>query len=146
MSRLDVWDKVNGSATFGTDNFVPGMVYASIVRPPAYGARVTTQNREAAEKVAGVSHVVAMNRGFAVCATTFSASQKGKEALQVKWDKGPHSGLDNGALEKIYLQHLKQPGVTVRSEGDVKKGLAQAAHKIEATYNLPIWPTLPWSR
>ena len=137
MSRLDVWDKVNGSATFGTDNFVPGMVYASIVRPPAYGARVTSQNKEAAEKVAGISHVVAMDRGIAVCATTFSASQKGKEALHVTWDKGPHSGLDNEALEKTYLHHLQQSGVTARNEGDVKNGLAQAARKIEATYHLP---------
>ena len=137
MSRLDVWDKVNGSATFGTDNFVPGMVYASIARPPAYGAKVTSQNKEAAEKVAGVSNVVTLDRGIAVCATTFPAAQKGKEALQVKWDKGPHSGLDGETLEKIYLEHLKQPGVTARNEGDSKNGLQQAAQKIEATYVLP---------
>ena len=137
MSRLDVWDKVNGSATFGTDNFVPGMVYASIARPPAFGAKVTSLNKELAEKVTGVSKVVTMDQGIAVCATTFSAAQEGKEALQVKWDKGPYSGLDAETLEKTFIDHLKQPGVVARNEGDSKNGLQHATQKIEAIYVLP---------
>jgi CO/xanthine dehydrogenase Mo-binding subunit len=79
MSRLDVWDKVNGSATFGTDNFVPGMVYASIARPPAFGAKVTSWNQETAEKMTGVSKVVTMDRG-SPCAQPLRR-MKGKKPL-----------------------------------------------------------------
>jgi isoquinoline 1-oxidoreductase beta subunit len=120
MSRLDVWDKINGTATFGTDNFVPGMVYASIARPPASGASVVT-----------------IDRGVAVCATTFTAAQKGREALQVKWDQGSNPALDNETLEKEFIAHLKQPGVIARNEGNCQNGLQQAVKKTEATYVLP---------
>jgi isoquinoline 1-oxidoreductase beta subunit len=87
--------------------------------------------------VTSVSNVVALDRGIAVCATTFAAAQKGREALQARWDKGSHSGLDNETLEKSFIDHLKQPGVVARNEGDCKNGLQQAAQKIEATYVLP---------
>ena len=42
--------------------------------------------------------------------------------------------MDNGALEKTYLQHLKQPGVTARSEGgiDARGHITAWSHKVAA--------------
>jgi isoquinoline 1-oxidoreductase beta subunit len=42
MSRLDVPDKVDGSAIFGIDVFIPNMLYAAIARPQTYGAKATS--------------------------------------------------------------------------------------------------------
>jgi isoquinoline 1-oxidoreductase beta subunit len=137
MARLDVPDKVNGSAIFGTDIFVPGMLYAAVARPPAYGAKLLSYDQEAAEKVSDVYKVVQIDRGLAVSGSTLDAAWKGKKALNVKWDKGSHPDLNNATLEKSFIQHLDQQGVIARNEGNVKNALSRAAKKIRATYVLP---------
>jgi isoquinoline 1-oxidoreductase beta subunit len=113
------------------------MVYAAIIRPPTYGAKIISQDKTAAENIPGVSHVVAIDRGIAVCASTLDAAWKGREALKVTWDNGPHSDLNNETLGKLYIQHLDQRGILAREEGDIESGLKQAVKKIEATYVLP---------
>src|SRR4030042_388811 len=137
MSRLDIWDKVNGSATFGTDVFVPGMAYAAIARPPAYGASVISYDEETARRVPGVSHVVPIDRGIAVCGSTLNSAWKGREALQIQWDQGIQSDLSNESREQSFVQHLSQQGVSARKEGDTRSALRQASKKLEATYVLP---------
>ena len=137
LPRLDVVEKVNGSANFGIDIFVPGMAYAAIARPPAYGAKPIAYDRGAAGKVPGVFKVVPIDRGIAVCANTLEAAQKGRDALRVNWGQGSQPDLENGTLEKSFIQHLGQKGVIAKNEGNVAKALSGASRKIEATYILP---------
>lgn len=137
MSRLDVADKVNGTAMFGADVFVPEMLYGAISRPPAYGAKAISYDQEAAEKVAGVHKVVGVDRGIAVSANTLDAAWKGKKALNVKWDEGSQPDLNNETLEKSFIQYLDKQGVVARNEGNTKNALSSAAKKIGATYILP---------
>ncbi|OHE59075.1 MAG: hypothetical protein A2Z47_04790 [Thermodesulfovibrio sp. RBG_19FT_COMBO_42_12] len=144
LDRLDVIEKVNGSAVFGIDVFVPDMLYASIERPPAYGAKVAlSYDREAAFKIAGVKQVMDVEtlsygyRGKAVCAETIEAAWKGKTALNVKWDKGSHSELNNESLHKMLIDHLNKNGVVARNDGDAKLALSKASKKVEAVYVLP---------
>ena len=137
LPRLDVVEKVNGSATFGIDIFLPGMLYAAIARPPAYGAKPIAFNREAAAKTAGVFEVVPIDRGIAVCANTLEAARKGKDALQVNWEQGFQPDLENESLEKNFLQHLGKQGVIAKSQGNIARALSEAARKIAATYFLP---------
>ena len=137
MPRLDVPDKVDGSAIFGTDIFVPEMLYAAVARPPTYGAKMISSDQDAAGKVPGVYKVVRVDRGMAVSASTIDTAWKGKKALDVKWDKGPHPDLNNETLEKNFTQHLDKQGVIARNEGNVKNALSRAAKKIGATYMLP---------
>lgn len=137
VERLDVPDKVNGRAIFGIDSFVPGMVYAAIARPPAYGAKPLSYDKEAALRISRVSQVVPIPSGIAVCAETPDAAWKGRDALNVKWDKGEYPDLDTGKLEKTFINDLGKKGITARDEGDVTTVLAHAKRKIEATYVLP---------
>ncbi len=137
IPRLDIPDKVKGTAVFGMDIFVPDMLYASVARPPVYGAKPVSYDNEAALKVRGVSHVVQLNKGIAVCAETIDASWKGKTALNTGWDKGINPDLDNTMLEKMFMKDLDKQGVVARKDGDVNTILNQAAKKIEATYLLP---------
>ena len=55
VKRLDIPDKINGRAKFGIDTFIPGMVYGTIARPPAYGAQVLSYDEAAAKSVPGAS-------------------------------------------------------------------------------------------
>lgn len=143
FDRLDVMEKVNGSAVFGIDVFVPNMLYASIERPPAYGAQALSYDKEAALKIAGVHYVIDVQspsygyRGKAVCAETIEGAWKGRTALRVKWDRGSNPELNNESLQKMLIEHLKKDGVVARSDGDTKLALNKASRKVEATYVLP---------
>jgi len=137
VQRLDVPDKVSGKAIFGIDSFVPDMLYATIARPPVFGAKAISYDREAAEKVQGVHKVVPVDHGIAVCATTLDLAWKGRDGLKVNWDHGTHPDLNNETLEKSFLDHLDKEGAIALSRGNARNGLSQAAKKIEAIYLLP---------
>lgn len=137
MPRLDVPEKVNGSAIFGTDVFVPNMLYAAIARPPAFGAKVISYDQEAAEKVSGVYKVAPIDHGIAVIANTIDSAWKGRDALNTKWDRGTHPDLNNEALEKTFLDHLNRQGAIALNRGNLKNVLGQDVKRIEAIYVLP---------
>ncbi len=137
LPRLDVPDKVSGKAIFGIDSFVPDMLYAAIARPPAYGAKAISYDKEAAEKIQGVQKVATIDHGIAVCATSPDLAWKGRDALKAKWDKGSNPGLNNETLEKTFLEHLQQEGAIAVNKGNAENALNQSVKKIEATYVLP---------
>jgi isoquinoline 1-oxidoreductase beta subunit len=76
LPRLDMEEKVNGTARFGIDIFIPGMVYAAIARPPQYGAELASPNQAAAAAVPGVKAVVSIHNTLAVCADSIDAAWK----------------------------------------------------------------------
>ncbi len=137
LDRFDIPEKVNGKALFGIDSFKPDMQYAAISRPPAYGARPLSFDKDNALKIKGVTTVVSIPSGIAVCAATPDAAWKGRDALGVKWSKEEHPDLDNTALEKAFLNDLSKQGVVARNDGDALKTITRAAKKISATYCLP---------
>jgi len=69
--RLDTPSKVNGSAEFGLDVHIPGMMTALVARPPVFGGKVLSLNAAKAKAVAGVKDVVQVPSGVAVIATGF---------------------------------------------------------------------------
>jgi isoquinoline 1-oxidoreductase len=56
-NRLDSRLKVTGEAKFTGDIKLPGMVFARILRPPSYGAKMTSVDLSEAEKVVGIKVV-----------------------------------------------------------------------------------------
>ncbi len=137
MPRLDVPEKVDGSAVFGVDVSLPGMLYAVLARPHAYGAKPVSRNEKAAEGVKGVRKIIETPDGIAVIADSLDAAWKGREALDVKWDKGSHPQIDDAFIERHYLEGLDKPGAVAVNRGDVRKGLDEAAKKVEAVYFVP---------
>jgi len=137
MPRLDIPKKVSGAATFGLDFSLPDMQFAVFARPPAYGAKPISFDEKAAEGVKGVRKVIPTPQGIAVCASSLDSALKGRDALNVKWDKGTHPQLDNEFIEKSLIADLDKPGSKVIEKGDPKKALGEARKKIEATYFVP---------
>lgn len=144
MPRVDVPEKTKGKAVYGYDvndgnvKGLKGMLYAVIAKPPAYGAKVVSFDAKDAEKVKGVVKVLQIPMGVAVCATSTEAALKGRDALKVQWDKGKMPDLDDKKVEQVLIGDLEKQGAKVHSVGDAKKGLAEAAKKLEATYYVPI--------
>jgi isoquinoline 1-oxidoreductase beta subunit len=137
VPRLDMREKVNGSARFGIDTFVPDMLYAAIARPPAYGAQIGSSDTAAAHAVPGVRNVVAIASGIAVCAETIDAAWKGRDALKASWQNGRYPDMSTETLEKEFLAKLNDKGMVARNDGNVAAALEHAAKKIDVVYTLP---------
>ncbi|HEY6900820.1 MAG TPA: xanthine dehydrogenase family protein molybdopterin-binding subunit [Puia sp.] len=146
MPRLDIPLKVNGTAVYGIDMEVPGMVYASVERSPVFGSKLVSYDDSAALKVKGVLRTVRAERvlgknryeGVAVIAENYWAALKGRKALKVQWD---HQGFDSFNT-KDYEQHLrdlaKTEGLVAHNTGDFDGAMSSAAHPLEALYETPV--------
>jgi len=143
--RLDTPSKVNGSAVFGIDVKLPGMVYASIEQCPVIGGRVVSFNGETAGKMRGVIDVVGIGDGVAVVADTYWHAKRARESLQVVWDEGPGAGLNSTDMMHG-IRNAADSGklLAVRSPvGDVAEAMQGAARQLSAEYSLPLQAHAP---
>ena len=136
-NQIDTPNRVDGTAQFGIDVRVPGMVYASLEHSPVFGGKVSSFDASNARKIAGVTDVVQIDEGIAVLATNTWSAFKGREALSVKWDEGKHSGQSQENIWKTFEDAAKSSGSSEHSAGDAAGALGSAAQKIEATYHIP---------
>ena len=87
VPRIDVPAKVDGSAEYGIDVQIPGIVYASVLRAPVEGEEPMQVDDGAAREIAGVTDVVTLPYGVAVVGETVEGTVWGKDALQVTWSE-----------------------------------------------------------
>jgi len=137
MPRVDIPEKVQGTAVFGQDVDLPDMLYAVLARPPAYGAKPLSYDQKAAESIKGVKKIVPIPRGLVVCAESIDAALKGRDALNVTWSKGSHPDMDTEAVEASLKGDLDKPGAKVTTRGDVTRAISQAYKKHQAIYYVP---------
>ena len=138
MPRRDMPAKSNGTAEFGIDAQVPGMVYASVLRAPVEGEAPMEINDSAARAIEGVTDIVPLPWGVAVVAETYEASKWGKEALNVTWTESSEfrdAELDADIEDyAAQAENLSQGGTAWRAAGDVEAAMEGAAEIVEATY------------
>ncbi|MEZ4331063.1 MAG: xanthine dehydrogenase family protein molybdopterin-binding subunit [Myxococcota bacterium] len=138
VRRLDTPAKVDGSAVFGLDVRIPGMLVAQVERPPTLGGAVGSIDAKAARAVPGVKAVLEIPHGVAVVAEHFWAATKGRRALRVEWKPGPWGELDLAAIEQRCLDRV-EAGTTARDDGDAARAIegAAKARVLEALYAFP---------
>lgn len=141
IGRSDVPAKVNGSAQYGIDVRVPGMVYASVLPSPMEGAKPKEGgvNIPDVMKIKGIVKVVPLPFGVAVYGDSVEATRKGVEALKVTWDTSgaAAAGFDSEKAKADYANKAKDPNVETKVEyrvGDAKAGLGGATKTVEAAY------------
>ncbi len=135
--RLDVPAKINGTAAYGIDTKVPGMVYAAVRGCPVPGGTVKSVDDGAARAMRGVETVVTLENAIAVVADRFWRAKQAAQALKVTWNPGPGAGTDSAEFAAAYRQALDGPAATARNDGDVDQALAGAVRRIEAVYEVP---------
>jgi isoquinoline 1-oxidoreductase subunit beta len=135
--RLDVPAKINGTAAYGIDTKVPGMVYAAVIGCPVLGGTLNGVDDGAAKGMRGVVAVVKLDNAVAVVADRFWRAKRAVEALKVEWRPGEGAGASSAEFDKAYRDALDGPAATARNDGDVGKAMAGAAKRIEALYEVP---------
>jgi isoquinoline 1-oxidoreductase subunit beta len=133
--RLDSPGKVNGTARFGMDVRLPGMLTAVVAHSPVAGGKVASFNADKAKAMPGVKHVVQIGSGVAVAATGYWAAKQGRDALEIQWDEGANAALSSENISKAMSELADKSGVVARKDGDVST--ATAAKKLDAVYEAP---------
>lgn len=145
FQRTDIPLKTNGTATFGIDVRVPGMVYAAIARSPVFGGKVKSYDPGAALAVPGVLKVVQISNGVAVVGKHTWAAFKGKTALKIDWDEGRNANLSSEGpfweAEFFARNHTGEHVAINRGEPDMNAGTI-----LEAIYRGPSSRTQRWNR
>ncbi|MBV8811308.1 MAG: xanthine dehydrogenase family protein molybdopterin-binding subunit [Acidobacteriaceae bacterium] len=146
--RTDIPAKVDGSAVYGLDVRVPGMVYAVVARCPVFGGKVKTFDATKARAVKGVLDVFVIEpvgRGVhswggvvVVAETTFTAMQA-RNQLEIEWDYGPALSESSETLRRQFRKLVDSNMKVVLQQGDFEAALAAAPSekKIECDYELP---------
>ena len=146
LPRLDTGAKVDGSAEFGLDVQLPGMLYAVIALSPTLGGKALAVDSSAAKAMPGVRSVLTTSSGVVVVADHFWQARKARDALRISWDHGPNASLDT---EKIWsmIEKTNVPGASALERDEVSaalktghsaEALKKAAKTISVVYQLPL--------
>lgn len=138
IQRFDIPSKVDGTAQYGIDVKVPGMLYAAIHMSPVFGGTVQSIESATAEAMPGVKQIVDLGNAVAVVADKYWRARKALETLEITFD---NKGNDTISSADIYIQFEKAVK-TGESESDEERGnatnaLADSAAKIKAAYRVP---------
>jgi len=141
---LDVPEKSRGTAQYGLDVELPGMVYAHPLMPPTrYGSVIRSIDDTAARDIPGYRQTLEIAdpsetiQGWAmVIADTFPAAMKAADAVSVEWDAGPTADVseDDIFAEGAKLAADKASGTLVVNDGDVAAALESASETLSSTY------------
>ncbi len=161
VQNVDNANIVTGKPLFGIDYKEDGMIYASVLRPPAFGQTLESFDATEAKSMKGVIDIITIgdkarnliesgkmnwsvqlsssDKVVVLAKTTWEAI-KGKNAIKSVWKNDTtlestdaHDQLLFGLLDGNEFQ-------TLRSDGNIKKAFKEADKILERTYESPFLP------
>ncbi len=140
--RIDGPDIVSGKAQYGSDVKVPGMLYASLERPPFAGAKPRGMQEKQARAVRGVRSIIHSPRGVAIVADNTWAAIKGRQTLAIEWDDPPKNAFDSDNHWKELEAAARKTGFITREE-KAPPGTATVTKRFDVTYRYPFYAHAP---
>ncbi len=133
--RLDTPAKVNGSAEFGIDVKLPGMVYAALEQCPVIGGKVKSVDSAKAKGMPGVIDVVEIPDGVAVVANTWWRANQARKALAITWDEGANANLNTAAMfEGTRAAAKSGTALPLKAVGDADAVIGASQNVLRAEY------------
>lgn len=98
--------KIDGSAVFGLDFTVPGLVHAAVRQCPVFGGDVASFDRSSIAGFPGIIDVVKIPNGIAVVGETYWQAKSALDALNVTFDEGPAASVSTETLRDDYRRAM----------------------------------------
>ena len=140
LLRLDTADKITGKQVYAIDVKLPGMLNASIMDAPVFGAKVKSYDEAKAKAMPGVRHVVKVGEtAVAVVADSWWQANEALKALNIAWEQGPNDKVSSESISAFLQDGLEaREGVFIGNKaGDAVQTIANAAKNLEAVYFAP---------
>ncbi len=135
IPKVDGRAFVTGKHQYTPDLLLEGMLHGKVLRPPSFGATLTSCDDNAAKAMKGV--VVVRDGDFVgVAAPSAHEAQRALDAIHTQWKEVPQIS------SKEVFSYLKQNAALKtedrfrKQKGSIEEGLAGAAHRLDATYNI----------
>lgn len=140
MQRLDIVPKSTGTATYGIDLRMPGMVYATVRTNPRRDGGIKRFDAKKAEAAKGVLKVVAITGGVGVIADNTWRAFQAAQLLEIEWGDAPYPPTTQAMFQQAADSFTaKRQDSRAKDEGDVEAMLKAADPKsvLEAEYRVP---------
>ena len=144
VRRFENAGKLDGSAQFGMDVRLPGMLYATVAMCPVIGGTLASFDAEAALALPGVRKVLPVAGGMggapavAVIADTPWHAMEALRQVKIVWNEGAASGLSSRVdIDRLAQTLHSAQGSTYHSAGDAVAALQGATQRISAEYRAP---------
>ena len=137
LARVDVPSKVDGSAKFGIDVQVAGMLLAAIRAAPT-GGKLASFDEAKAKAMPGVRGIVALPEALVVVADNYLQARRALIAAAPQFGAGPHGAFDSASLMASYREKLeKGPWATAVNEGDAAAAWQRSGARYSQVYENP---------
>jgi nicotinate dehydrogenase subunit B len=139
--KVDGRDFVTGKHKYPSDQKLPGMLYGKVLRPPSFGATLTSVNSpDSALMLSGVTFV--HDGDFVgVAAPTELAAEQALKSVQAQWNQ--QTGQPSSKTIFDYLKNNPaQTGGDIRERssdyelGSIETGMNAADHRLQQTYTV----------
>jgi isoquinoline 1-oxidoreductase beta subunit len=138
LPRFDLPAKVDGSARYGVDTRLPGMLFGAVRASPVFGGRVSRFDASAVSGRRGVARALELPGAVAVVADNYWRAKQALDALPVEFDGGAGASHSSESIFSGMESALKAGGLHKDyAHGDADGALRGAARVVEATYRVP---------
>ena len=143
--RVDTAAKVNGTAEYGIDVKLPGMVYASLAQCPVIGGKVVSFDASKAKGMPGVIDVVQIPDGVAVVANSWWRARKARDMVSIQWDEGAGAALSSeGIIDATRAAAASGKVIEIgKPMGNAAEAMKTAAKVVQAEYVQPMQAHAP---
>jgi isoquinoline 1-oxidoreductase len=133
---------VTGKHRYASDVTRPGLLHGKVLRPAAFDAKLVSADLAGAKALPGV---VAVRDGdfVGVAAPNVAAAEEALEAIKAEWKAPPQQPSDKELFESLKKGGGEGGGFGGgfgargnQNQGSVAQGLAEADHKLQATYTV----------
>ena len=127
VSRFDIPPKVDGSARYGIDVTLPGMLYAAVDIAPVQGGTLVSVDETPALAMPGVQRVVQLDEAVAVVADSYWRARQALAALDPVFDDAGHGDVSSDSIFAAFDESL----------GTAPAMPDEAAQVVTADYRVP---------
>ena len=124
--RMDLRSKVDGSAIYGIDFTMPGLLHAAVDIAPVFGGKLIGVDTSAAEKMPGVRRVVKLEDAVAVVADSYWQARQALATLEPRFDDAGHGAVSSQTIFQAFDEALGAP-----------PAMPSAATTLTADYRVP---------
>lgn len=137
--KVDARSFVTGEHRYPSDQKLPNMLYGKVLRPPSFGATLTSVDTHKAEQMSGVT-VVHDGNFIGAAAPTTAQAEAAIAAIHAEWKELPGQPSNQNLFD--YLRANTIQGHDPTGDGDrfdagsVDQVFASSPHVLKATYTV----------
>jgi len=139
LQRLDMVAKCTGTAVYGIDLKLPGLLQATVRTNPRIGGGIRGFDAKEAGAMRGVLAVVPVTGGFAVIADNTWRAFRAAAAVKADWGPAPYPPTSEALANVVAGSFIEERRDSrFKDEGDVEAALLAAGNQaLQAEYRVP---------